>query len=1855
MAKKYRFLIAIIAGMAIIGGAVLFIIRTKSQVPEIIKIDPGFKEYVSAFTSGSISSKSYIRMKLTSQYKQDIEPGKKIDTKLFDFTPAIKGKSYWVDDQTIEFRPDKALKSGTSYVGQFYLEKILDVPEKFSVFPLQFQVIRQSIKVSAGSLKPYNSVNLKKYLLEGTLMTSDFLENDVVEKIISVNQDGKALTLIWKHDTENKTHSFQADSIVRKDDDDVILMSWDGNPFDIESKGSEKIEVPGLSNFKLIDIRVFHQPNQYVLLTFSDPLDSKQNLAGLISVQKERNLKFSIEGNQVKAFLPVRITGERKINVDKAIKNVLGYKMKKNESKEITFEATKPEIRLIGKGVVLPNSNGLLFPFESVNLSAVNVKVIKIYEDNIAQFLQVNELDGEYQLKRVGRLILNKRINLVADNIIDYGRWNAFSIDLAELIKAEPGAIYRIELGFNKKYSLYPCNSDDDDEEILEENWDEYSEEEQSYWDGVEDYYGGYYDYDWQERDNPCNKSYYRNKSVNRNVLASDLGLIAKLGKNNKVTVAVSEITSTKPMNGVDLEVLNYQQQVIGTGQTNTEGLAEINIEGNPFLLVAKKGKNRGYLKLIDGSSLSLSRFDVSGAEVQKGLKGFLYGERGVWRPGDSLFLTFILEDKDNLLPGNHPVTFELLNPDGKIVKRIVKAAGLNNFYSFITVTDPEAPTGNWIGKVRVGGAVFTRNIKIETIKPNRLKINIDFGTKKLKANNQGVSGKLSVKWLHGAIAKNLKARVDVTLHSIPTRFEKYNDYIFDDPSVEYMPDEINVFDSRIDENGDARIAANLNVNEQVPGMLNATFLTRVFEEGGDFSIDQFAIPYAPYNTFVGVKTPKGDKARGMLLTDEKHKIEVVTVNADGEPVSVRNLDASVYKVEWRWWWQSGSDNLASYIGRDHITPIIDKKISTTDGFGSFDFEIKYPDWGRYLIKVSDANGHSTGKIVYVDWPGWAGRAQRENPEGASMLMFNADKENYKVGESATVTFPSSENGRALVSLETGSKVLDNFWVQTTKDQTVFSFKITELMAPNVYVNITLLQPHAQTANDLPIRLYGVIPLLVSDPKTRLEPVIEMNDELKPESAVNILVKEKTGRPMTFTLALVDEGLLDLTRFKTPDPWSSFYAREALSVKTWDIFDYILGAYGAKIEQVFAIGGDDEIMAKPNQKAERFKPVIKFFGPYALGRNEKKSISFTMPRYVGSVRTMVISGNNGAYGFAEKATPVKNPLIMLATLPRVLSPGEKVKLPVTVFAMNDKVKDVTINVKSNNLLQVSGSNTKKIRFDKQGDQDVTFDLEVAGNLGIGKVELLATSGSETASYEVELDVRAPNPEKTKTFTAVLKPGEKWNQHFDIFGIRGTNAANLEVSGMPPLNLDSRMRFLIHYPYGCVEQTTSSVFPQLYIGEVTELDKNSQNRIKNNIEAGINRLKSFQLSNGGFGYWPGASEANDWGTNYAGHFLLEAERLGYSLPSGLKDNWLNYQQDKANNWTGYDSKYRNDFIQAYRLYTLALANKPDLSAMNRLKENDRISLQTKYYLASAYAISGNKEAANDLIANLDRNVKDYKELSYTYGSADRDRAIMLETLLILNKFDEAMPLIKELSEKLNSRAWMSTQTTAYCLRAMAKSASIFKKSVKEFEYTYSLDQEKAMKVLSTKIINQHPLELPKKDSSRITIQNKSQVPFYISLTVAGTPLEDNTEIVEKNLMLSVVYRDMEDQVIDVKKIEQGTDFKVEISVTHPGLYDDYKELALSSMFPSGWEIHNTRLFGGGEVYQKDVPEYQDIRDDRVNTFFDLKKFKTKTFVILLNASYLGEFKLPAIQCEAMYDNDIQARIPGKSVKVVRAGE
>jgi alpha-2-macroglobulin len=1813
--------------------------------------DPSkFEGLITGYTSGVVPAGSNISI-LTARPVQGFQPGTELPGGIVTLSPQTKGKAIVQDSYTVVFIPGQALQAGQRYEVALNLHRLFDVPKTQQQFVFSFRVIEQDFTVFRGRTFMPDMNNPHQLQYEGKMVTADVMTVEDASRLLRAKSPHSEFEVEVISDGVN-TFSYIIEDIPRLEEEYRFEVLWDGHPVNIDKRGSFEVEIASVNEFKLLSYEV-NRDDQSILLVFSDPVDPGQQIAGLVRIADIEDVRISRSGTAVTLFSGERLKGEQKVVIDRSVRSAKGNLLGETINVIVAMEALPPKVEVIGSGNIMPDSEGLSLPFRAVSLRAVDVTVYKIFSDNVKQFYQNNRLDGSSNLHYVGRPVFMKTVRLDQNPGTDLSQWNGFSVDLTQMVKTDPTAIYRVKFSFKKDYADYDCG-----EGVTappETSPINMSDEETAYWDGNSSWYNDWPDnYNWRDRDNPCTDSYYvGNRFPARNILYSNLGILAKSADNRTYNIAVTDLLTTAPVVGAKVEFFSFQRQALGETTTTSTGMAEITLDNAPYIVSATHGEQRSWLRLDNGTSLSLSNFDVAGKEVQKGIKGFIYGERGVWRPGDTLFLTFVMDDVTSRLPAEHPVLFELFDARGNLAEKQVKSRGVDNFYTFITTTKPDAATGNWKAKVSVGGAVFEKRLKIEHIKPNRLKMDIDFGKDILTAGDRTQRGRLEASWLHGTPAAGLRATIELTLLQTDHKFEGYEEFTFSNPSKNFRPSEEVIFDEKLDPNGKATVPLHLETNRYAPGMLSAVFITRVFEQGGDFSTDVFRMPFAPFPRFAGIKIAGVTERNNRMETDREHLIEVVTLDNSGKPVSQSNLELKIYKLSWRWWWGANNDNLAGWISGQGSELIKQEQFKTTNGKAKHTFRIDYPDWGHYFVEIHDpSGGHSTGKLLFFDWPSHISRAGRQNPAGATMLAFSAGKEKYFVGENAAITFPSSDGARALISIESGSEVLMSRWVDCKENETVFEFEITRDMTPNVYAHITLLQPHHQTANDLPIRMYGVIPVMVEDPQTILEPVIRMAETIRPESDYSIRISEENGRAMTYTLAVVDEGLLGLTRFSTPNPWHSFYAREALGVKTWDLFDDVLGAYGGQIQKILAIGGDAELLKMDDQKANRFKPVVTFAGPFPLDENSDRSHTFKMDNYIGEVRVMVIAGKAGAWGAAEKSVTVKQPLMVLPTLPRVLSPKEEVMLPVSVFAMDNNIREVKISIVPSGMLTAAGDTEQNLSFSATGEQMVFFKLKTGIEEGIGKIKIIAGSGNETATAEIEIDVVHPNPLTAKAENHVIGAQEQKEITLKYHGIEGTNSGAITVSGLPSFDLEKNLHQLLRYPYGCLEQIVSAGFAQLYLDDILPLTDKEKVRTDKNIRAVISKLPDYRMAGGMLAYWPGSRYTSRWSAVYAGHFMFLAGQKGYAIPENLTQEWLEHQYNLA---TRFDPSQHlasgsARFIQAYRLYVLALAGKPAFSAMNRLREDPSLQQSAAWRLAAAYLLAGRPEAAGQLVEKPDDiQPEQYRQPGETFGSELRDQAMILETLVLMNDKTGAFELLTQMAKDYQG-GYMSTQTAAFTLYSLARYIRLTG-SEDGMNFSYTLDGKTENIRTDQPVFN---IITGKDDDEKtvLSVKNNGDGDLFVTTTAIGKPDYGTEETDAHNLNMQISYFTIDGQPLDVTSLKQGTDFVAVISIKNTGVRGNYQNMALSYTVPSGWEIQNKRLHDMEATTVESAFNYRDIRDDRVDTFFDLEANKTVTFRIELNAAYGGSFYLPAVSCEAMYDHTIFAVEKGKWVEVVR---
>lgn len=1802
---------------ALLFLSVIFILTSCSDNAE-----QKFHPNVQAFTSGNISRFAPVSVSFTEEIPVEKQTQEYLEDNI-DISPNCDVKFSVTDNYIVTIQPEREFKRDTEYKVKINMAAFIDgLDGDLKEFVFKYKTLPLLCNGDFGDLT-INDTDDETYDLSFTLITADKESDTDAEALVHFSESPD---IEWSHSATGCVHTALIKGI-RPAIEDRSLTCKIKNTGDNPSKVSKTI--PNANDFDVYDIVVKGGTERCVNIFFTKKLDAGQDITGLAYIDGNTNERMQTEGNCIKIFYDEKIKGEVNIFVNKGIMSSKGLVFDTSSvfQKYINNDA-KPKISFVSQGSIIPLSSNLTLQFRSVYMRGVVVRIIEVPAMNMGQFLQASDLDSDGEIRRVGKLIRQKVIFLDENPMLDLTVPHIFSLDLSKLFSANPGSLYRIELSGYSKLNAYPgAESLTASKSEIKAYFAQHFAEERIGLDGSGYYYyftnGDHYN--WKEYEDPAKESFYEEMKVAKNVYATNLGIIAKCGAENNIKFWVSDIIDTKGKSGVKVSVYDYRHYLLAEGNTNGDGYAELTYnDGLPYYAVAKSGDDISYLRLDDGNSLSMSEFDTEGQKLQKGLNGFIYGDRGVWRPGDTLHIGFMLGDKAAVLPKEHPVTLELKNPLGQIYARRTVSNGEMGIFAFNVPLSPDVPTGAWSVKINIGGASFTKILRVESIMPNRLKIALDLGSGMLKKNST-LNGKLHAEWLNGAVARNLKYDIQTAFTKSSAEFKGYADYTFENKSIQFQKEEDALLTGTTDENGNSTIKFTFD-RGSAPSMLNAVITTKVYEPSGQFSIDVENKKYSPYDSYVGVCT--NQKGKDFIETDKPHTLKFAVVTPEGTPLANKKIDVKIYKVDWYWWWSSDDSYLADFASDSYYKPLLVKSLTTDkDGNALFDFTCKKSDWGAYYIYAYNReSGHTASKMAYFDWYG--------NPEkygksdAATKLSFMPDKSEYKVGDIIKISIPSAKGAKALVSLENGSHVISTDIYECSETHTNIQIPVTSEMTPNVYIHITLLQPYSSIANDMPIRLYGVVSVDVNDPDSHLYPVITAKSEVLPNKDFTIKIGEKNGREMAYTIAVVDEGLLDLTHFKTPDPWKQFNAREALGVRTWDAYNLVIGAYGGKIEQLFSIGGDDDLNAALGSKSliNRFTPVVKFAGPFHLQKGSTNTHKFHMPNYNGRVRVMVVSGDGSAYGNAEKIISVRQPVMVLGTLPRIIGVGDVISVPATVFATNENVGSVKVKISCSNKFSIVGSSEAMLDFKKIEDKSVVFSIKAGDIAGAGVVTITAKSGNCEAEYKTELNVRSISDEKVEYQQIVIGAGKEWKGNVKSFGMLGTNTLEVELSGAIPMNLRGRMDYLTSYPHGCIEQLISKAFPQIYLSKLISLDENEEKTASDAVSHALSKLYAYQLYDGSLAYWQGANTANAWGTIYALHFIVEAENAGYNVPYSVKENLVKYISSVVKSWKPIQNSIqavKDDDVttQAYRLYVLALNGNYELGALNRLKEEKGTPL-SKCMMAGAYALAGKRDVV-ELVTSTN--------LLF-------DNALRLQVLCILGKEADANQLYNMIASDLASDKWLSTRDIAMALVSAACYQGKYGKPAPAIGTVIyggnNIQFNSNIAVAKTLYSNVD-------DFGAVTIKNSGTQTLYANIINKGVIINRDIEQESNGIGLAVSYTDSEFRPVNVRDMAQGTNFTATVTVKNVSV-SDISNMAITHIVPAGWEILG---ISGDEL------SHYEIRDDRVLSYVDILPVGKQIVIsIKLNAAYRGQYALPAIKCCAMYNATINANTASDSCSV-----
>ncbi len=1796
-------------------------------VERIRPLNEALLNLLDSYTSGAIVAGEPIVVRFSNPETLKVKYGEKIPAKAFDFTPSLKGKAVWIDENTVGFQYDNIDKD-QNYVCKFKMSDFVNVDSN-EMLEFGFGVRRQNL--SLVTAQPICTSNEEmNYLLRVAFATP--IEQEDVEKLFD---DGfRKDHPVQVSYSGNNVYDIMVQNLKRQNKDYQCHVVLNGKAVDSKSNIVRDLTGFAKDTFKPLMFDVDKSAGVGTLL-FSQPLKEDQNLNGFVDFNKRIGYKADIKGNKIDFFFDKSTLyryqlEEMNMTVGSGVRAANGMLLQSEYTYDFDLTDNLPKVRWTDDGVIIPNVDETTIYFDAICINSVTLRIIRVFDDNILSFLQDNELQETYGVRKAGRL--EKKVRLAIDNPYA-NQWKTFSIVLSDYVKVEPGAMYQLSLNFGP--ADYTFASEEMKAAVIENEANE-----ASYWDGESYDYKEYnYDGEWGD---PNGYYYYNYVEEKKNIVVSDLAVTAKMGRNDVVDVFVYQISDAKPATGAQVVAYNFQKQELAKGNVDAQGHVQLRCANRPaFVMATDKKGSKSVIKLNDGNALSYSRFDISGEAVEKGVSAFAYSNRGVWRPGDEMQLNLMLNDVESNVPDDYPIILEVLDASGRLYAKQVNTKPVNDIYCFIVPTDVSDETGLWLARFKVGNNTIIQNLRVETVKPNRLEIKFDLPEVISLTRNERAN--LTSRWLNGMKANGLKAEVDVKVRKGETTFKDFPKYSFVNETKEFEPQELSVFSGHLNAEGVANVGFGPLKDVSSEQMMDGTFTVKVFEQGGDFSIASFATKLSPYTRYVGVDLPEPLSKYGKYYdTDKDWQFNIAVVDENGTSnKSAVALDYALYKLD-HWWWWSSEDaySLQRYASGTYKAPVETGNL-TCKGTTSVTFNIPDEKWGSYLFVVRDKEGgHTFAKVIYFDW-GW-GHSSTESGAPAQLSM-KTTADSYQVGEKILVTFPANDRAKALVTVEANDRVLQTMLVENLGQEGKVEIPATEEMIPNAYVYVSLIQPH-DADNDLPIRLYGVVPVKVENKKLQLQPNIQIPETANTKKRLDVKIGEAAGQGMTYTLAIVDEGILGLTNFKTPNPYGYFNSKQALSVRTWDNYSSVVDAFSGELGSVYAIGGDG-ILNQEVTLDKRFKAYAVTMGPFELKAGETNTHSFEVPQCSGALRFMVVAKGNGkAFGSAEKRMTVMDPINLYPSAPRVVAPGDELNLKVQVQAPTMKNKSLAVKFENKNLEPI-GSLPTTVQIDGNGEGLITLRTSIPKTLGNAELKLSVTGDGYTAESSTLMPIRMPYADRHNTVTKEIEAGQMVTIPFNMVGMAGMQQGKVTVSSLLPVDLFGRIDYLMDYPHGCLEQTTSKAFPQLYLNYVAQLDDNEKEKMRNNIEWTITNLKTFQKSDNSMTCWPSGNYVNYWAEIYALHFLVEADNQGYDVPQYFKEGLLKYQADRAKQWKTDPDYPEGETIQAYRLFVLALADKAEMGVMNRFKELELKYDLTKALAAGAFAQIGKTSIAQRLLPDLEQG-KQLSDYYSSFGSRTRDLAFFTYVQMLCD-VDQATVQgnINEVCRMLSSNRWMDTQSTALSLFVLGKYADKMNVSNTNLSATVKVNGEE--RTLNTNMASVGFGFTPKMGDNTLEIKNKTDQKMMVNLftktAVAEYDMNENGNLIK----MTVNYFDKNGNVVNLSSLNAGTDLRVEITVQNPSEWR-VTDLALSYYLPSGWELVNDRL--NGEMIGNEGAKHIDLRDDRAYFYFDLSYRSKKTFTLKANATYEGNYMIPAVRCEDMYNNEIFYQIPARGCVV-----
>jgi Large extracellular alpha-helical protein len=1328
--------------------------------------------------------------------------------------------------------------------------------------------------------------------------------------------------------------------------------------------------------------------------------------------------------------------------------------------------------------------------------------------------------------------------------------------------------------------------------------------------------------------------------SDSRFVSKSDIGLIAREGK-DKLFVFANSIKTAQPVNGVNVIVYGNNNQVLGAAATNADGVAEVPMTRKEFagfrsaMVIAKTAEDFNYLP-FSNTRVNTSRFEVGGKRSNStGLDAFIYAERDIYRPGEKLNFSVILRDRQWKSPGELPVKLKFLLPNGKELKNFRKTLNEQGSLDGEVELATSAITGSYMLEVYTSNDVLlgSKSFSIEEFVPDRIKVSAQLDKPNL-APGMNVNLAINATNFFGPPAANRNYEAEMQVSAINFSPKKYNQYDFSITNQGLSFDK-KLNEGSTDENGNAKESFSIPALYDKKGLLKATFYATVFDETGRPVSRSVSANIYTQDVFLGI----GSDGYWYYPLNQMVRFPLIALDKNENLVNGAKARVQVIKHEYRTV-LSKSGSYFRYESQREDKVVAEQTINVSGENANFGFVPRSP--GNYELRVSVPGANSYVSKRFYSYGFWGGDNTSFEVNTEGNIDISPDKTSYLSGESAKLLFKTPFSGRMLVTLET-EKVVSYQYVNVENRTATLDLKLTAEHLPNVYVTATLIKPH--DISDIPLTVaHGFQSLKVEETGRKIP--VEISAQKSVRSRTHQKVKVKAAPNSYVTLAAVDNGVLQITDFATPDPYKHFYAKKALEVNAYDLYPLLFPELKARLSST---GGDGELeMTKRTNPmpAKRIKVVSYWSGITKTNSSGEASFEFDIPQFSGEVRLMAVAYKDESFGSGESTMTVADPLVLSTALPRFLSPGDTVTVPVTLTNTTGKLASATAMLNVSGPLQVPGEKQQTVSINSNSEQRTVFQLVATPAVSTGKVAVEVNALGEKFLDETEISVRPASPLQVLTGSGTLTGNNTRRVNIPLNDfLPNSTDYQLVVSRSPALQLGKQLRYLVNYPYGCTEQTISAAFPQLYLGDLAD-QLNAQQGVQKganwNVLEAIRKIKLRQLYNGAMTLWDGEGQEHWWATVYAGHFLIEAQKAGFEVDKNVLNGIMSYINNRLKNKETIEYYYNQNQKKkiapkevVYSLYVLALSGKPNVSAMNYYKANAHLlSLDSKYLLSAAYAIAGDKQKFRELLPTSFSGEVSVAQTGGSFYSDIRDEAIALNALLDVDPANSQVPIMSEhVANKMKQRDWYSTQECSFSFLALGKMARAARKA------TITADIKAGGKTVAR--VEGAPVKLTAKQlgGTNIEIVSKGEGRLYYywqseGISASGTYKEEDSYIRVRRH-----FYDRYGRTINNHTFNQNDLVIVQITLdkSYSGNVDN---IVITDMLPAGFEIENPRtkeIPGMDWIKDASTPTALDVRDDRINLFLDLRSGR-QTYYYAVRAVSPGIYHMGPVSADAMYNGE-----------------